>query len=353
MKPNYLSRFLSLLVVTSLVLTAQVAWQHDPIPLKHWSAPLYWQPSEPANIPASAEPRATNSPLGPNALVFVGMTPCRVVDTRTAQGFSGAFGPPMLAGGVSRTFPMQSSNRCMIPVVAAAYSLNITVVPPGPLGFITAYPTGQAPPLAATVNSPQGFIVGNAAIVTAGDKGSIDVYASNPTDMVMDINGYYASTSSVPLGSIAGIQNTALGLGALQSNTTGSYNTAIGEAALRDNTSGSENMASGQGALIENSTGSGNTAIGTQALQHNTTGSQNTAYGLGALTSNATGNNNIAIGYAAGSASSGNSNNIHLGNQGFFGDNATIRIGDPASQSSFFVAGIRGVTTGEATPSPS
>jgi hypothetical protein len=81
----------------------------------------------------------------------------------------------MLAKGASRTFPVQSSNSCAIPVVASAYSFNITVVPPGPLGFITAYPTGQTLPLAATVNSPQGFIVGNAAIVSAGVGGSIDI----------------------------------------------------------------------------------------------------------------------------------------------------------------------------------
>jgi hypothetical protein len=131
----------------------------------------------------------------------------------------------MLAKGASRTFPVQSSNSCAIPVVASAYSFNITVVPPGPLGFITAYPTGQTLPLAATVNSPQGFIVGNAAIVPAGVGGSIDIYASDPTELVIDINGYYAAVSD-------GNYNTAMGGQALQRNTTGRYNTATGVGAL-------------------------------------------------------------------------------------------------------------------------
>jgi hypothetical protein len=35
-------------------------------------------------------------------------------------------------------------------------------------------------------------VVANAAIVPAGTGGNIDVYATNPTDLVVDINGYFA-----------------------------------------------------------------------------------------------------------------------------------------------------------------
>ena len=79
--------------------------------------------------------------LDPNPLVFVAMTPCRVVDTRASQGFPPAFGPPSLVAGASRTFPVQSSASCPIPAAAQAYSFNVTAVPAGPSGFITAYPT--------------------------------------------------------------------------------------------------------------------------------------------------------------------------------------------------------------------
>jgi len=105
----------------------------DP-PLTNWLAPLYWAPSqdtrghndqremtvynEPMQIP-QAVPKSTSGAASANAitgaLVFVAMTPCRVVDTRVGLGFSGAFGPPALAGGVSRTFPIQSSTTCTIP----------------------------------------------------------------------------------------------------------------------------------------------------------------------------------------------------------------------------------------------
>jgi hypothetical protein len=136
------------------------------------------------------------------------------------------------------------------------------------------------------------------------------LYASSPTDIVLDINGYYAT-----LGTLDGppILNTAFGTGALQSNTSGHVNTA---------------------------TGSG-------ALTNNTTGFENTATGVDALFSNTFGHGNIAVGYSAASeVSGGNSNNIHIGSFGASSDNNTIRIGMPGLQASFFAAGIRGVTTG-------
>ena len=60
------------------------------------------------------------------------------------------------------------------------------------MGFLTAWPAGQPLPLAATLNDPAGNVLGGAAIVAAGTNGDIDVYASGPTDLVIDINGYFA-----------------------------------------------------------------------------------------------------------------------------------------------------------------
>jgi hypothetical protein len=68
------------------------------------------------------------------------MTPCRVADTRSGQGFTGPFGPPSLSAGASRTFPIQASATCTIPSIAQAYSFNVTVVPSTPSGFVTADP---------------------------------------------------------------------------------------------------------------------------------------------------------------------------------------------------------------------
>jgi hypothetical protein len=122
------------------------------------------------------------------ALAFYPITPCRIADSRNATA---PLGGPSLAGGSGRTFPILSST-CGLPATAQAYSLNFAAVPPGPLGYLTAWPTGQTMPLAASLNAITGTVTANAAIVPAGTGGSIDVFASNPTNLVIDVNGYFA-----------------------------------------------------------------------------------------------------------------------------------------------------------------
>src|ERR1051326_5539970 len=200
MKKQTPRHLISVLVLVPSLLVAQVAREHDPVSLKPWSAPLYFHLTQAeARANAAADISSPQAQAPPISLVFVGLTPCRVLDTRANSGFTGAFGPPSLVGQASRTFPIQSSPNCSIPSVAQAYSFNVTTVPPGVLGFITVYPTGQPRPLASTLNSLEGFIVANAAIVPAGTSGSVDIFASNPTDVIIDINGYYAPPSGITL----------------------------------------------------------------------------------------------------------------------------------------------------------
>lgn len=122
------------------------------------------------------------------ALAFYPVTPCRLADTRLATG---PLGGPSLGGNSPRSLPILSS-PCNVPPAAQAYSLNFTVVPRGPLGFLTTWPTGQAQPLVSTLNAPGGAVTANAAIVPAGTGGAISVFATNDTDLVVDINGYFA-----------------------------------------------------------------------------------------------------------------------------------------------------------------
>ena len=129
------------------------------------------------------------------ALQFVAVTPCRVVDTRNAKG---TFGGPPITGGTFRSFPLPHGG-CNIPATAAAYSLNVTVVPPGPLGYLTIWPTGEDQPVVSTENSLDGRTKANAAIVPAGYSGAVSVFVSNTTDVVLDIDGYFAPVSGSTL----------------------------------------------------------------------------------------------------------------------------------------------------------
>ena len=142
----------------------------------------------------------TNTPIAAPGLQFYPLTPCRIADTRGFAGFPAPFGAPSLAGNSSRSFPIPASTYCSIPATAVAYSLNITAVPTtGYLGWITVWPTGQAQPVVSTLNAWNGLITANAAIVPAGTSGAISIYASDPTDVFFDIDGYFAPPQSAGL----------------------------------------------------------------------------------------------------------------------------------------------------------
>jgi hypothetical protein len=202
--------------------------------------------------------------------------------------------------------------------------------------------------------------------------------------------GYQALLSSYYNGGTTGGNNTAVGCEALLANATGSFNTATGYQALYSNTfggnntatgvralgggysgsvnnSGSFNTAIGVDAFSKNTTAGNNTATGYRALFINTTGVQNTAYGAGALSLNTTGNGNVAegtsalynnsgsfnvaVGYNAGGNLTTGSNNNDIGALGVAGESNTMRIGT-VRQTATFIAGIRGITTGNANAVP-
>ena len=130
-------------------------------------------------------------------LEFYPVTPCRLVDTRVSS-FQSGFGPPSMAAGQTRTFAIPSNAGCGIPSTAAAYSLNVTVVTKGYLGVLSIWPAGQPMPNVSTLNSysTTSTAVANAAIVPAGANSAISVYVTDPTDLIIDINGYFTSASN-------------------------------------------------------------------------------------------------------------------------------------------------------------
>ncbi len=121
-------------------------------------------------------------------LAFFPLTPCRVADTRWPNGPLGGL---TLSGGQMRFFPLLSSS-CNIPESAQGYSLNFTAVPRPTLGYLTVWPTGQAQPTVSTLNATTGVVTANAAIVPSGTGGAISVYVTDKTDLIIDVDGYFA-----------------------------------------------------------------------------------------------------------------------------------------------------------------
>jgi hypothetical protein len=362
--------------------------------IPNWAAPPTW---------SAAKPRGGLTTMGEvtNPLPFIGVDPCRIVDTR-GNGFAGPYGPPSLPGGGPRNFTL--TGQCGIAGTAQAVSLNVTVTNTQGPGFILIYPEGATQPGVSTLNYVAGQTVANAAVVPLGTGGGITVIAGvSGTDLILDTNGYYAgagvgdsntflgryagnftmtgdnntgvghnalfsdttgfgntatgdaalyfntqgnlntATGSVALsGNTTGNSNTATGANALYNNTTGNFNTATGDAALFYNITGNSNTAVGLIALERNTTGDSSTAIGTSALSSNTSGHDNTATGSVALNNNTTGSDNIGIGSGAGFNLTTGSSNICIGNSGVAGESGTIRVGTAGTQTATFIAGING-----------
>jgi len=355
--------------------------------IANWLAPATWSP-------AGSHGGLTTMGEITSPLPFIGLAPCRIVDTR---GNGAPIQGGIFAGGDLRNYTIPPI--CGVPASVAAVSLNFTVTGPGQTtaGFLVAWPTGGAVPPVSIINwdRPQQRIA-NAAVVPTNGAGSITVNVSAATHVIIDINGYYgnptAGLSNVFLGPVAGnttmtgLRNVGIGTGALQFNTSGSDNTAAGNDALLNNTSGFRNTAFGATALRNNQTQSGNTAVGFQALYNHTAGDSNIAVGNQALYNHIAGQANIAVGafalfshpdgvdnvaigsqalsgltsgsvniaigdLAAGSLQSG-SNNIHIGNPALTSESNTIRIGTGGDLTRFFVAAVRGITTGQADGVP-
>ena len=136
-------------------------------------------------------------PSGSSTLQYYPLTPCRIADTRQTNFPQGLGAPPLKAGNSRAAFPLLNATTCFqqVPsdVTVAAYSLNFTAVPHGPLGYLTIWPTGQTQPYVSTLNAPTGAVTANAAIVPAGTNGDIDAYAYNDSDLIIDIDGYFAA----------------------------------------------------------------------------------------------------------------------------------------------------------------
>ncbi len=345
-----LSKTSILCLTFALSLTASTAFAQaeDPVPLKNWPAPLYWQPQAGEGGHRSAmrdrlfterEDAVASAALGvpPPLMMYVAITPCRLVDTRTASMPLG-YGPPSIVGGGTRTVSAPGGG-CGVPA-APAYSVTVTVVPPGGamMRWLTLYATGTTRPNVATLNDRTGLIINNAAIVSTGTPlGSFDVYVTDTTDVIIDLNGYYIPPSALTLAAgtagspsltfggddMSGVYSTtpgtlsisAGGLERLRANgngvsVTGSLDftnsiTKSGQILLRADDS---DVFLGLGA-IGSLSGSANSALGALALNSLTSaGAENTAIGYAAGTGLADASQNVAVGAWALAASAGSEN---------------------------------------------
>jgi len=105
---------------------------------------------------------------------FAAQPPRRIADTRPAGS--------MIAAGSELTL-----------AVSGVAVLNLTVTGPWSSGYLTAYPCGGARPVVSNLNFGAGETVANAAVVPASSIGTVCVYASATTHVVVDLDGTFSS----------------------------------------------------------------------------------------------------------------------------------------------------------------
>jgi hypothetical protein len=117
---------------------------------------------------------------------FNTLPPCRIVDTRNAAG---TYGGPALVSQQSRSFPLRG--QCAVPMTAKAVAANLTAIPTGGDGYLTAYGTDTMPET-STMNYRNGIVRANNSILAMDAAGNVKVFVNvGPTHLLLDVSGYF------------------------------------------------------------------------------------------------------------------------------------------------------------------
>jgi NlpC/P60 family len=138
------------------------------------------------------------------------VTPQRVADTRVGT---------KVAAGATLELPL--AGQAGVPATGAdAVVVTLTVTEPEAPGFVTAWPCGAARPDVSNVNFVAGATIPNLATVALGTAGTICLFASATTNVVVDVSGWYGAgdnrAASVVPSRIADTRSAKQKLGAGQ-----------------------------------------------------------------------------------------------------------------------------------------
>jgi hypothetical protein len=154
-------------------------------------------------------------------MVFTPVNPCRLFDTRSSQGGTGAIAAAgvknlLVWGQSSYTAQGGAPSDCDLLAAGsnvAAVAINLTVVSPATGGYITAYPFGTVLPTAATVNFVGGDIVRGNFTVAKINQGAglfhLTIYSTSLADVVGDVVGYYSKPVATALECVNTAANSA------------------------------------------------------------------------------------------------------------------------------------------------
>ena len=217
---------------------------------------------------------------------------------------NGGTGATTKATAFDALSPMTASGD----IIYGAAAGTGTRLPVGSNGQILTLTAGLIPSWSTPASNNQWSILGNTGLV----NGTHFLGTSDNAALRFRVNSIWAGeinpiTTNTSYGYESGLNNvatvninnnTSFGHSALKETQSGGVdNTAMGQGALQNNISGDNNTAIGQGAL-NGGFGSSNTAVGQASLRLNVT-DRNTAIGRSALETSTLADN-TALGYLAG-----------------------------------------------------
>lgn len=129
--------------------------------------------------------------------VFVAITPCRLVDTRSTS----TVGPRTQPLGAAETHVVDARGDrgdCSIPTDAIALSLNVTAVDASAPTFLTVWPDGVDRPEASSLDHRPGQPPRPSAVTTGlSGAGRFAVFnRQGVVDVIVDVTGYYGDDTS-------------------------------------------------------------------------------------------------------------------------------------------------------------
>ena len=125
---------------------------------------------------------------------YTAVTPKRVFDTRPGESAAAIRTVAKTKVGGADVLQVQLTDLAgVVPAAGVgAVSLNVTATNPQAAGFVTVYTCGTRE-LVSSVNYAAGQTVANAVLSPVSATGAICFYASQPTDLVVDVNGWFVA----------------------------------------------------------------------------------------------------------------------------------------------------------------
>lgn len=138
------------------------------------------------------------APPGTGGLYYHALAkPIRLLDTRANQGACDNVSAPIAAGTSLTTLARTTCENLTIPAAAKAIVGNATVINgSGQTGYLTIYPDGIAPPLAANMIYAPGQILSNTFTVGLSNDGKFNIFGERTIDMVVDVAGYFSTEAT-------------------------------------------------------------------------------------------------------------------------------------------------------------